>query len=65
VFAFLKDCGVLDSASRFGDPPQAPQNAAELSHHMSEVDRDAALAVLAKVAWRTLACRVGRGVPTP
>ncbi|MER5338582.1 hypothetical protein [Micromonospora sp. NPDC002717] len=55
VFAFLADCGVIDSASSFGGSPQAPQNAEELAVCLAEVDQDAALAVLRGMTSRTLA----------
>ncbi|MEV0430557.1 hypothetical protein [Micromonospora sp. NPDC050495] len=40
VFAFLADCGVIDSASSFGGPPQAPQHAEELAVCLAEVDQE-------------------------
>lgn len=55
VFAFLADCGVIDWASSFGGPPQAPQDAEELALWLAEVDQDAALAVLVGMTSRTLA----------
>lgn len=55
VFAFLAGCGVIDSASSFGGPPQAPQNAEELAVRLAEVDQDAVLAILVGMTSRTLA----------
>jgi hypothetical protein len=55
VFAFLVDSGVIDVASPYGGPPQAPQDADELARCLTEVDQDAALAVLAGMTSRTLA----------
>ena len=55
MFAFLADCGVIDSASSFGGPPQVPQDAEELAVCLAEVDRDAAVAMLVGMTSRTLA----------
>nr|WP_239542203.1 hypothetical protein [Micromonospora terminaliae] len=55
VFAFLGECGVVDSVSRFGSPPQAPQNAAQLHGRLSELDQETALAVLVGISSVTLA----------
>ncbi|WP_328852214.1 hypothetical protein OG994_03995 [Micromonospora globbae] len=55
VFAFLADCGVIDSARSFGGPPQAPQDAEELAVCLAQVDQDGALAVLVGMVSRTLA----------
>nr|WP_200209600.1 hypothetical protein [Micromonospora veneta] len=55
AFAFLLECAVVDSVSGSGCPPQAPQDAAQLRYRLSELDQDAALAVLVETASRTLA----------
>ncbi|MFI7517041.1 hypothetical protein ACIBVK_26465 [Micromonospora echinofusca] len=57
VFAFLIDCGVIDSASSLGNPRQAPQSVDELTACLAEVNQDMALAVLLGVTTRTLAYR--------
>lgn len=58
VFAFLQDCGVIDSANRFGDAPQAPQDAAQLRPLLSHVDENEAVEVLVAMTSTTLAYRV-------
>ncbi|MFG2059567.1 hypothetical protein ACGFI9_36700 [Micromonospora sp. NPDC048930] len=57
VFAFPIDCGVIDSASLFGNPRQAPQSVDELAACLAEVNQDMALAVLVELTTRTLAYR--------
>lgn len=57
VFALLTDCGVIDSASSFGNPRQAKQSVDELVTCLAEVDQDMALAVLVELTTRTLAYR--------
>ncbi|PWR14399.1 MULTISPECIES: hypothetical protein [Micromonospora] len=55
MFTFLIDCGVIDSASSFDGPPQAPQGVDQLAACLAEVDQDMALAVLVEMTTRTLA----------
>ncbi|MFY1593201.1 hypothetical protein [Micromonospora sp. WMMD737] len=55
MFATMADWGVIDSASAFGGPPQAPQDADELAACLAEVDREAAVAMLVGMTSRTLA----------
>ncbi|WP_433313308.1 hypothetical protein [Micromonospora chersina] len=57
VFAFLQECAVVDSVSRSGHPPQAPQDAAQLQDRLSELDQEAALSVLVETSSETLAYR--------
>jgi hypothetical protein len=64
VFAFLQDCGVIDSANRFGDAAQAPQNAAQLRPLLRHVGQNEAIDVLVRMTSTTLAYRVaGRYAP--
>lgn len=58
VFAFLQDCGVMDSANRFGDAAQAPQNVAQLRPLLRHVDQNEAIEVLVGMTSTTLAYRV-------
>lgn len=58
TFAFLQECAVLDSVSRFGRPPQGPQDAAQLHDRLSELDQEVALAVLVETTSETLAYRM-------
>ncbi|MER7892417.1 hypothetical protein ABTX15_21605 [Micromonospora sp. NPDC094482] len=55
VFEFLSECAVIDGVSRFGDPPQAPQNEAELAPLLWQVDAADAVELLTGLASRTLA----------
>ncbi|MFG3422943.1 hypothetical protein [Micromonospora sp. NPDC048063] len=57
AFAFLTEAAVIGSGSPYGTASQAPQDAAELSARMGEVDQDAASAVLVGMTARTLAYR--------
>ncbi|MGS2619451.1 hypothetical protein ACVCAH_33810 [Micromonospora sp. LZ34] len=55
AFAFLTDCDVIGSGSTYATASQAPQDAAELSARMDEVDQNAAVTVLVGMTARTLA----------
>ncbi|MDO3704045.1 hypothetical protein Q3W71_20470 [Micromonospora sp. C28SCA-DRY-2] len=55
AFALLTGVGVLDAGGPNGMPPQAPQDAAQLSARMSEASQEVALAVLIGMSSRTLA----------
>jgi hypothetical protein len=58
VFAFLRDRGVIDSANRFGDAAQAPQNTVQLRPLLRQVDQREAIEVLVGMTSTTLAYRV-------
>ncbi|MFG2168564.1 hypothetical protein [Micromonospora chersina] len=58
AFAFLQECAVVDSVSRSGHPPKAPQDAAQLRDRLAELDQEAALSVLVETSSETLAYRM-------
>ncbi|MDG4807178.1 hypothetical protein O7634_10500 [Micromonospora sp. WMMD1120] len=55
AFAFLTSVGVMDAGGPNGTPPQAPQDAAQLSVRMSEASQHVALDLLIGMTSRTLA----------